>query len=68
MIQNDIYVGVNWCKNWKGVVEIIERECCGGRKSKYGLIDCSEKGVVEAERVCNNSCDKINKPSLRPPW
>ena len=51
-----LYIGNNWCVYWKGIKEVVEGTCCGGRKYKKALTDCEKRGVVEAERTCNASC------------
>ena len=50
------YLGKTECPNHRGVVRIEDRECCGGRKSKFAYIQCAKRGTVLAHTVCVVVC------------
>jgi hypothetical protein len=54
--EDGTYVGIDNCLHYKGIAEIVQKTCCGGRKSSVALIDCERRGVIEAEPYCNKAC------------
>jgi hypothetical protein len=54
--ENGVYIGDTTCEYNRGVRKIEDRICCGGRHKNVAHIQCTVKGVVLAEVVCNSRC------------
>lgn len=48
--------GVKDCGNYIAKVGEIDHKCCGGRITKYAVVNCKKRGRVNARDECKESC------------
>lgn len=52
----EVVEGLNDCQYFSSKIGEMERKCCGGKITKYAVINCTKRGRVNSKNECKLNC------------
>jgi hypothetical protein len=54
--KDGVFIGHTKCLNWQGVEKYGEKDCCGGKSTRFAYVKCAVRGKILAEVECITAC------------